>query len=414
MQEVVAAANLRKALKRVRSNKGAGGVDGMTVDELPAHLKEHWPAIRSKLLDGTYRPAPVRRVMIPKPGGGERMLGIPTVLDRFIQQAVQQVLSERWDRTFSDSSFGFRPKRSAHQAVARAQQHVAGGQRWVVDLDLEKFFDRVNHDVLMSRVAQRIEDKPLLGLIRAFLNAGMMEGGLVSTRQEGTPQGGPLSPLLSNLLLDDLDCELERRGHRFVRYADDVNVYVASRRAGERVMQSITRFLERRLRLTVNEVKSGVRRASDSVFLAFGLTSHREPKRRIAPDAITRFKWRVRQITSRKRGISIQQMIRELAEYLLGWRGYFAFCQIPTTLRDLDSWIRRKLRCVLWKQWKRGSTRYRELRRLGLSNDLAAITAHGSRFGPWHMSRTPGMNWAVSIAYLDSLGLPRLLMPSSS
>lgn len=414
MQEVVEADNLRKALKRVRANKGAAGVDGMSVDELASFLKERWPTLRSELLAGRYRPAPVRRVMIPKPSGGERMLGIPTVVDRFIQQAVAQVLSARWDRTFSDSSFGFRPKRSAHQAIERAQQHAAGGRRWVVDIDLEKFFDRVNHDVLMSRVAQRIDDKPLLGLIRAFLNAGMMEDGLVSVQAQGTPQGGPLSPLLSNVLLDDLDCELERRGHHFVRYADDCNVYVATRRAGERVMRSVTRFLERRLKLTVNVDKSAVRHSAQSVFLGFGLTPHRIPKRRISPEAITRCKTRVRQITRRTRGISMQQMIRDLTEYLLGWRGYFGFCQTPSVLDKLDKWIRRRLRNVLWKQWKRGRTRYRELRRLGLSSDQAAITAHGSRFGAWHMSRTPGMNQAVSIAYLDSLGLPRLLTPSSS
>lgn len=301
------------------------------------------------------------------------------------------------------------------RAIERAQQHVAAGHRWVVDVDLEKFFDRVNHDVLMSRVAQRTEDKPLLGLIRAFLNAGMMEGGLISPRTEGTPQGGPLSPLLSNLLLDDLDRELERREHRFVRYADDCNVYVASPRAGERVMQSITRFLEHRLKLSVNEVKSGVRRARDSVFLGFGLTPHREPKRRISPEAITRLKRRVRQITRRNRGISIEQVIRDLTEYLLGWRGYFGFCQTPSVLRDLDSWIRRKLRCVLWKQWKRSRTRYRQMRRLEIDGRIAAITAKaGRRNGPWHMSRTPGMSWAVSNAYLDSLGLPRLLTLSSS
>lgn len=411
MQEVLGKDNLRKALKRVRANKGAAGVDGMTVDELPGHLLEHWTTIRSDVVAGRYRPRPVRVVMIPKLGGGERMLGIPTVVDRFIQQAVQQVLQSKWDRTFSDSSCGFRPGRSAHQAIARAQQYVADGYEIVVDLDLEKFFDRVNHDVLMSRVAARVDDKPLLGLIRAFLNAGMMAGGLVSQRREGTPQGSPLSPLLSNLLLDDLDRELERRGHRFVRYADDVNVYVASERAGERVMASITRFLDRRLRLKVNTSKSRVAPAMDrdSVFLSFGLTAGRYPlKRRISDAALQRFRWRVRQITCRKRGTSIEQMISELARYLVGWRGYFSFCQTPSVLQNLDSWIRRRLRCVLWKQWKTARNRYRQLRRLGVPDRLARITAAGSQKGNWRMSHTPGMTMAVSNAYLSRLGLPPL------
>ena len=407
MEEVCQRDNLWKALKRVQANKGAPGVDGMTVRQLPKYLKRHWPKIREQLLAGTYRPQPVKRVEIPKPDGGVRKLGIPTALDRFIQQAVLQVLQERWDRTFSEQSYGFRPGRSAHQAVKQARAFMAEGYRWVVDLDLEKFFDRVNHDMLMGRLAKRVEDKCMLKLIRAFLNAGIMENGLVSPSEEGTPQGGPLSPLLSNLMLDDLDKELERRGLRFVRYADDCNIYVRSRRAGERVMQSITRFITDKLRLKVNESKSAVARPTERKFLGFSFTSGKQPKRRIAPKSLLRFKKRIRELTKRNRGVSLDQMVADLRRYLTGWRGYFGFCQTPSVFPTLDSWIRRRLRCFQWKQWKSGRTRFAELRKRGVGKDLAAQTAGSSR-GLWHVSRSPALSIALPGAYFDSLGLPRL------
>src|SRR3974377_499387 len=325
MEEVCERENCKQALARVKANKGSAGVDGMTVQQLPEHLKQHWPAIREQLLSGSYKPQPVRRVEIPKPDGGVRKLGIPTVLDRFIQQAVIQVLQRRWDSTFSDHSYGFRPGRSAHQAVAQAQQYIAAGYGWVIDLDLEKFFDRVNHDKMMGQVAKRIEDKRLLKLIRAFLNAGVMENGLVSPSVEGTPQGGPLSPLLSNLVLDELDQELERRGHRFVRYADDCNIYVRSERAGQRVMDSITRFITQKLKLKVNEAKSAVARPQERKFLGFSFSAGPEIKRRIAPKSLERFKQRIRDITRRAKGVSMKTTMEELAPFMRGWRSYFGF-----------------------------------------------------------------------------------------
>lgn len=410
MEEVCRRDNLWKALKRVQVNQGAPGVDGMTVRQLPKYLKRHWPKIREQLLAGTYRPQPVKRVEIPKPDGGVRKLGIPTALDRFIQQTVQQVLGARWDRTFSEHSYGFRPGRSAHQAVAQAQAYLAEGYGFVVDMDLEKFFDRVNHDILMGRVAKRVEDKRMLKLIRAFLNAGVMDNGLVSPSEEGTPQGGPLSPLLSNLLLDDLDRELEQRGLRFVRYADDCNIYVRSQRAGERVLQSITRFLSGKLKLKVNESKSGVARPAERKFLGFSFTRGKQPKRRIAPKSLLRFKKRIRELTKRNRGVSLQQMVEQLRRYLIGWRGYFGFCQTPSVLPKLDSWIRRRLRCFQWKLWKRGKTRFAELRRRGVGKDLAAQTAGSSR-GLWHLSLSPALSIALPITYFDSLGLPKLSDP---
>ena len=409
MEEVCGRKNCQQALARVKRNKGSAGVDGMTVEQLPAYLKQHWPAIREQLLRGTYKPQPVKRVEIPKPDGGMRQLGIPTVLDRFIQQAVMQVLQGRWDRTFSHSSYGFRPGRSAHQAVAKAQQYIADGYRWVVDLDLEKFFDRVNHDKLMGQIAKRINDKQLLKLIRAFLGAGVMEGGLVSPVDKGTPQGGPLSPLLSNIVLDELDRELERRGHRFVRYADDSNIYVRSRRAGERVMTSIKQFITRQLKLKVNEQKSAVARPRERKFLGFSFTWQREPKRRIAPKAIARFKQRVRELTRRTRGVSVETMVEQLGRYLTGWRGYFGFCQTPSVLQRLDGWLRRRLRSVVWKQWKRNPVRFAELRKRGMSKDLAAQTA-GSTHGPWRLSNSPALAMALPNAYFASLGLPRLVV----
>jgi RNA-directed DNA polymerase len=406
MEEVCERGNLWKALKQVQGNGGSPGVDGMTVDALPAYLRTHWPALKDQLLRGTYKPQPVKRVEIPKPEGGERKLGIPTALDRFIQQAVMQVLQERWDPTFSESSFGFRPRRSAHQAVAQVQRYIAQGLRWVVDIDLEKFFDRVNHDILMSRAARRVKDKRLLKLIRAFLNAGVMENGLVGPTVEGTPQGGPLSPLLSNLLLDELDRELERRGHRFARYADDCNIYVQSRRAGERVMEGITRFLTEKLKLKVNGEKSAVARPWERKFLGFSFTNGKEPKRRIAPKALERFKERIRRLTRRSRGNGPMEM-EVLSRYLRGWRGYFRFCQTPSVLEALDGWIRRRLRCVIWKGWKHGRTRYAKLRRYGVPH-LRAVMAAGASSGPWRMARHAGVQEALPDAHFSALGLPHL------
>lgn len=382
MEEVCGRENCLRALRRVKANKGSPGIDGRRVGQLPGYLKQHWPALREQLLSGSYQPQPVRRVEIAKSDGGVRKLGIPTVLDRFIQQAVMQVLQGRWDRTFSEHSHGFRPQRSAHQAVAKAQQYMAEGSRWVVDLDLEKFFDRVNHDKLMAAIARRVNDKRMLRLIRAFLESGVMENGLVSPVEEGTPQGGPLSPLLSNLVLDELDRELERRQHRFVRYADDCNIYVASERAGKRVMQSVTSFIRRRLKLKVNETKSAVARPQERKFLGFSFTYGTKPKRRIAPKALLRCKQRVRELTRRTRGISLEQMTKELASYLQGWRSYFGYSQTPSVLEELDKWIRRRLRSVIWKQRKRRSS--------------------------WRLANSPALSVPFPIAYFDSMGLPRL------
>jgi len=409
MEEVCQRSNLKRALKRVRRNKGCPGIDGMTVDDLPGYLKEYWLRIRAALLSGTYKPQPVKRVKIDKPGGGGlRKLGIPTVLDRFVQQALLQVLQKCWDPSFSEHSFGFRPRRSAHQAVRCAQEFIAQGYRWVVDIDLDKFFDRVNHDMLMGRIAKRINDKRMLKLIRAYLSAGVMENGLVGPIDEGTPQGGPLSPLLSNIVLDDLDRELERRGHLFVRYADDCNVYIRSRRAGERVMRSIRSFITRKLKLKVNEGKSAVARPWDRKFLGFSFTRDKAPKLRIAPQSLKRFKKRVRELTRRSRGISLDRMVHQLSRYLVGWRGYFGYCETRSVLQHLDSWIRRRLRCVVWKQWKRGRIRFKELRKRGITKVTAAVTA-GSADGPWHLSLSPPVNHALPNDYFVSLGLPSLI-----
>jgi len=404
MEAVVERENLKKALAQVKRNKGAPGIDGMTVEALDPYLKEHWLTLRAQLLEGTYKPQPVQRVEIPKASGGVRPLGIPTVLDRFIQQAVMQALQADWDGTFSEMSFGFRPGRSAHQAVEQAQAHIASGYAVVADIDLEKFFDRVNHDILMGLVAKRVTDKRILKLIRGSLTAGVLEGGLISPTEQGTPQGGPLSPLLSNLMLDVLDKELEKRGHRFVRYADDCNIYVRSQRAGERVMAGIEGFLAKRLKLKVNKAKSAVAKPSVRKFLGFSFTGGKEPRRRIAPQVLARFKAKVRELTRRTRGQSLTQIAKGLSTYLIGWRGYFGFCQTPSVLRRLDEWLRRRLRAIAWKQWRRGPTRFAELRRCGVGRDLAAQTA-GSPHGPWRLANSPALAIAMPIAFFRSLGL---------
>src|SRR5688572_7407197 len=372
MEAIVERDNLRKALAQVRRNKGAPGIDAMSVDDLAAYLKDHWPTIRAQLLEGTYRPQPVRRVEIPK-----------------------------------EHSFAFRPGRSAHQAVVRAQAYIADGHRWVVDIDLEKFFDRVNHDLLMGLVAKRVSDRRILKLIRGFLTAGVLADGLVGPTDEGTPQGGPLSPLLSNLMLDVLDQELTRRGHRFVRYADDCNIYVRSQRAGERVMASVERFLAARLKLRINRTKSAVARSSERKFLGFSFTGGTQPKRRIAPQALARLKAKVRELTRRSKGASLARIVEDLSRYLTGWRGYFGLCETPSVLQRLDAWIRRRLRAIAWKQWKRGRTRFAELRRRGVKVHLAAQTA-GSIHGPWRLSNSPALAIALPTAFLSRLGLVTL------
>jgi RNA-directed DNA polymerase len=407
MEMVVAKGNAKRALERVLQNKGAPGFDGMKVEQLPEYLRVHWKRIRQELLDGTYQPQPLRRVEIPKPGGGMRKLGIPTVLDRFVQQAMQQILQGYFDDTFSKSNFGFRPRRSAHQAVWQAQQYVSSGLRWVVDFDLEKFFDTVNHDILMGLLASRVEDKSALKLVRKYLKAGVLEEGLVKPTTEGQPQGGPLSPLLSNVMLDVLDKELERRGHKFVRYADDCNVYVASERAGARVMTSITEFLHKKLKLRVNKEKSAVDRPQHRKFLGFSFTGGKSPRRRVAPQAIARMKKRVRDLTRKTKGMSLQQTVEQLARYLIGWRGYFGFCETPSVLTTLDQWIRRRLRRFIWIQWKRGRKRYAELRARGVGKDLAAQTA-GSPHGAWRLSNSPALSIAFPNKYFSELGLPQL------
>lgn len=407
MEEMVHEENVTRAIRQVRRNHGSPGVDGMTVAALGDYLSRYWGTIKQALLEGRYRPKPVKRVEIPKPDGGVRTLGIPTVVDRFVQQLVLQVLQRKWDPTFSEHSYGFRPGRSAQQAVAQAQQYIAEGYGTVVDIDLEKFFDRVHHDRLMSGIATRVADKRVLILIRAYLNAGVMEHGLVSPTEEGTPQGGPLSPLLSNIVLDALDRELEQRGPRFVRYADDANIYVKSKRAGQRVMKSITTFIEQRLKLTVNRVKSAVAQPKERPFLGFSFTSGPEIKRRIAPHALVRFKKRVRTLTNRNRGRSLEQVVEHLASYLNGWGGYVGFCQTRSVLQNLDSWIRRRLRCVLWKQWKTPRRRIAELNRRGAHGNEAVSTAMSSH-GPWRLSHSRAAQVALPTTYFNALGLPRL------
>ena len=409
IDQVVCRANLIQAHERVVRNGGAPGVDGMTVDDLMPYCRQHWSRTREELLNGTYQPQPVRRVEIPKPGGkGMRMLGIPTVLDRLIQQALLQVLQPFFDPGFSDNSFGFRPGRSTHQAVRRAREHIAAGHRWVVDMDLEKFFDRVNHDVLMARVSRRVKDKKVLILIRRFLQAGMMEGGIVSPRLEGTPQGGPLSPLLSNVLLDESDKELERRGHRFVRYADDCNIYVRSRRAGERVLDSVERFLTKRLRLKVNREKSAVDRPWNRKFLGYTVTTHHSPKLRVAPASVQRLKTKLRPMLRRGRGRNLGRVAQSLTRVLRGWVAYYKLAEVKASFEELDGWLRRKLRCILWRQWKRRRTQFEELCRRGLDRERAARSAFNGR-GPWWNAGASHMNHAVPTAELRQLGLLSLL-----
>jgi RNA-directed DNA polymerase len=408
MERVVERSNLWLAYQRVVQNKGAPGVDDLTVTEFKDWLTVHWPSVKQALLEGRYLPRAVRRVDIPKPSGGIRTLGVPTVVDRLIQQALHQVLQPLFEPTFSEGSFGFRPRRGAHQAVRRAQAYIREGKRWVVDLDLEKFFDRVNHDVLMARVARQVSDARVLKLIRRFLEAGMMQHGLVEPRTEGTPQGGPLSPLLSNILLTDLDRELERRGLAFCRYADDCNIYVRSRVAGERVMRGVRVFLEEVLRLRVNAAKSAVARPWERKFLGFGFTVQRETRLRIAPESVQRLTERIRELLRSGRGCSLSQTIETLNPLLRGWIQYFQLTHSKGNLENLDGWVRRRLRCLLWRQWKRPWTRQRKLRGLGLDAErawLSAVNGHG----PWWNAGASHLNQALPAAYFTRLGLVSLL-----
>ena len=408
MEAVVARENLLSAYKQVMSNKGAAGIDQMSVEQLKPYLQEHWVRIREELLKGEYQPQGVRCVEIPKPQGGMRQLGIPTVVDRLIQQALHQVLSRIFEPGFSESSYGFRPGRSAHQAVRQARAYVTEGRRWVVDLDLEKFFDRVNHDILMSRLARRISDKRVLRLIRRYLQAGMMTDGVASPRTEGTPQGGPLSPLMSNILLDELDKELERRGHKFCRYADDCNIYVQSEQAGERVMKSITEFLEKRLRLKVNVEKSAVARPWKRKFLGYSMTPQQEPRLKVAETSIQRLKAKVRKIVREGKGRSVSRVIKELNSLLRGWMQYFRLAETKGIFEELDGWLRRKLRCLLWRQWKRTFARARNLMKRGLDKLRAWKSATNGR-GAWWNAGAQHMNHAFPKSYFDRLGLISLL-----
>lgn len=401
--------NVLAAYERVVRNGGAPGVDGMTVDDLMPFCRKHWARIREELLGGTYVPQPVRIVEIPKPDGkGVRRLGIPTVLDRMIQQALLQALDPIFDPTFSEASYGFRPGKSAQQAVLRARDHVAAGYRWVVDLDLEKFFDRVNHDVLMSRVARKVKDKRVLLLIRRYLRAGMMEDGVMSPRSEGTPQGSPLSPLLSNVLLDDLDKELERRGHRFARYADDCNVYVKSKAAGERVMTSLESFLGKRLRLKINREKSAVGRPWERKFLGYSMWMNRTPKLKVSPQSAQRLKGHLRALLRKGRGRSLETVIYDLSRVIRGWVAYFRWAEVQASFEKLDEWVRRKLRAILWRQWKRPYTRFQKLQDLGLDIEHARQSAFNGR-GPWWNAGASHMNQAVPTRWFRSLGLVSFL-----
>jgi RNA-directed DNA polymerase len=403
-EAVIERENMLTALKRVERNKGAAGVDGMEVEDLPGYLKAHWKEVREALESGKYRPSPVRRVEIPKPDGGVRQLGIPTVLDRLIQQAIAQVLTPMFEAVFSPQSYGFRPGRSAHQAVQKSQEYILEGYDWVVDIDLEKFFDRVNHDMLMARVARVVKDKRVLKLIRAYLESGVMMNGVVMETEEGTPQGGPLSPLLSNVMLNDLDKELEQRGHKFVRYADDCNIYVKTERAGARVMESVKKYLEKRLKLKVNPKKSKVERATRVKFLGFSFFKRKGAVLiRIANRTKERFMERIRNLTRRTRSGKLEDIVSEINRYIVGWTAYYRLAATPSVFEELDEWVRRRLRQMLWKRWKRGTTRYRELRKLGVPPERAALGAVGT--SPWRMSLTPVINEALCNAYWQDTGL---------
>ncbi|SIN62294.1 group II intron reverse transcriptase/maturase [Vreelandella aquamarina] len=408
MERVVDPVNMEGAYRKVVANKGAPGVDSMTVHQLAGHLKQYWPTLRERLLADAYHPSPIRATTIPKPKGGTRQLGIPTVTDRLIQQALSQVLMPIFDPGFSESSYGYRPKRSAKQAVSAMKAHVTAGHRWVVDLDLEAFFDRVNHDLLMARVARRVDDKRVLRLIRRYLEAGMFQHGLPTPRRRGTPQGGPLSPLLANILLDDMDKALERRGHRFCRYADDLQVYVRSQRAGERVMASLSDFLGSSLKLTVNRAKSAVDRPWNRGYLGYTLTRHKRPKLTLAKASLQHLMQRVREILKRGRGRNIRRVIEELTPVLRGWASYFSLVDVKRPLEALDQWMRRRLRCVIWRQWKRPQTRRRKLRGLGLDAYRAWKSAGNGR-GPWWNAGASHMNQAQPRKWFDRLGLISVL-----
>jgi RNA-directed DNA polymerase len=408
LERILSSENLRAALKQVERNKGSAGVDGMPVTKLREHLKKHWQKLRASILDGTYRPSPALRIEIPKPNGGKRFLGIPTVVDRFIQQAIMQVLQSIWDPTFSEFSYGFRPGRSAHQAIHQAQKFIRQGYCWVADLDIEKFFDNVNHDLLMRRLREKISDRRVLRLINLYLRSGVIVGDVYHETPEGTPQGSPLSPLLANVLLDLLDKELERRGHRFGRYADDCNVYLRSRRSAERVLSSLSRFLLIKLKLKVNRKKSAAGRVWERQYLGFSFSN--TLRIRVSEKSLERFKAQIRELTRRTRGRNIRKIIEELRKYLNGWKAYYGLSQYRSLFKELDSWIRRKLRCYLWKQW--GRRGYRELRRRGVSRDLAWNTAK-SAHGPWRLSHSPALAIALPGKYFDASGLPRLYVRST-
>lgn len=408
LEAILSRENLLSALKRVEQNKGSHGVDDMPVTSLREHISLHWHEIRSSIEDGTYQPSPVRRVEIPKPNGGTRLLGIPTVTDRFIQQAIAQVLTPLFDPTFSEHSYGFRPNRRGHDAVRKAKEYIKNGFRWMVDMDLEKFFDKVNHDRLMYKLAEKIQDKRLLKLIRKYLQSGVMLNGVVVGTTEGAPQGGPLSPLLSNIVLDELDKELEKRGHRFVRYADDANIYVKTRKAGERVMQSITTFVEKKLKLKVNQEKSAVDRPWKRKFLGFSFTSNREPKIRIAKQSLIKVKQKIRNLTSRRKSISMEQRLEALNQYLMGWCGYFALAETPSIFLRLEEWIRRRLRMCMWKQWKQPRTKIKRLISLGIPRNKAYEWGN-SRKGYWRIACSPILHTALDNNYWSSMSLRSLV-----
>jgi RNA-directed DNA polymerase len=404
MEQVLSRENLLEALHRVERNKGSHGVDGMSVSELRPYMMEHWHEIRTSLLEGTYKPQPVRRVEIPKPNGGVRLLGIPTVTDRFIQQAIAQVLTPLFDPMFSESNFGFRPRRRGHDAIKRAKEFIQSGYRWVVDLDLEKFFDKVNHDKLMGLVAKKVHDKQILKLIRRYLESGIMVNGLKVANEQGVSQGGPLSPLLSNIMLDVLDKELEERGHRFVRYADDCNIYVKTRKAGERVKESITKFIERKLKLQVNKEKSAVDRPWRRKFLGFSFTSHSNPKIRVAKESLQRAKQRIRELTSRSKSVPMEQRIKKVNQFVVGWCNYFSLADTPTPFKQIDQWLRRRLRMCLWKQWKKPKTKVKRLISLGVPKEKAYEWGN-IRKKYWRIACSPILHKTLNSAYWQSRGL---------